>query len=66
MDLYEIGGACEVDQLLSFGWLPNKALHFGCKDDIYLVPPNELDQASKIGTLFLGVLGCADIIFFKR
>jgi hypothetical protein len=43
VDLPEIGGACEIDQLLSFGWPPNKALHLGHEDDIDPVLPDEFD-----------------------
>ena len=66
MDLSEIGGACEVDQLLSFGWLPNEAFHLGREENIDLVLPNKFDQSLEIGTLFLGILGCTDIILFKN
>ena len=65
MDLSEICGACEIDQLLSFGWPPNKALHLGREDDIDLVLPDEFDQTLKIRTLFFGVLRRTDIILFE-
>ena len=66
MDLSEIGGACEVDQLLSFSWLPNETFHLGREENIDLVLPNEFDQSLEIGTLFLGILRCTDIILFKN
>ncbi len=53
MDLSEIGGTCEVDQLLSFGWLPYKALHLRREDNIDLVFLYEFNQALEIRTLFL-------------
>jgi len=48
MDLSEIGDTCKVNQLLSFGWLPYKALHLGREDNIDLVFLYEFNQALEI------------------
>lgn len=47
MDLSEIGGTYEVDQLLSFGWLPDKALHLGREDYIDLIFLYEFNQGPR-------------------
>jgi hypothetical protein len=65
MDLSEIGGTCELNQLFTFGRLPNKALHLGREDNIDLVLADELDQASEIRTLFFRVYRCANVVLFK-
>lgn len=65
MDLLEIGGLCKVNQLLGFGWLPNNTLHLRREDNINLVSPDEFNQALKIGTLFLRVFRCTDVVLFK-
>ncbi len=66
MDLSKIGDTCEVDQLLSFGWLPYQALHLGREDNINLVFPYEPNQALEIGALFLRELRCTYVILFEN
>jgi hypothetical protein len=65
MDLSEIGGASEVDQLLSFGWLPHKAFHLGREDSIDLIFLYKSDQAPEIRSLFLRVFRRTDVVLFK-
>ncbi|MDX6332974.1 MAG: hypothetical protein QOG05_314 [Streptosporangiaceae bacterium] len=65
MNLTEIGGTCQVDQLLSFGWLPYKALHLGREDNIDLIFLYEFNKALEIRALSLRVLRCTDVILFE-
>ena|GEM_PF-6110891 len=66
MDLPEIGGTSEVDQLLSFGWLPHEAFHLGHEDDVDLILLYKLKQSAIVGAFFLRVFGCANVILFEN
>jgi hypothetical protein len=65
VDLSEIGGASEVDQFLSFGWLPHKAFHLSGEDSIDLIFLYIFNQVPEIRSLFLRVSRRTDVVLFK-